>query len=212
MSGLEFAIIIGVLLMSIIIHEVSHGYAAYRLGDPTAKEAGRLTLNPLAHIDPIGSIVVPLVFYFAGGLIFGWAKPVPIELKNFKNPKKDFGIVGAAGPLSNMLLAVFFGFILRLGSGANFLSPLVAQALIIIVVINILLTVFNLIPIPPLDGSRILYALLPVRWYQKIIILERYPVFMIMIVFALIFHFQGLIKLVILTLFNIITGIDLTLF
>jgi len=149
-----------VLVFSVVFHEVSHGWVAYKLGDPTAKQLGRLTLNPLPHIDPMGTILVPLFIFFAsrGTMCFGAAKPVPINIYNLKNPRRDMMWIGASGPLSNILLAVSASLILKiLPSTNNFLGLI----LYIAVLINLILASVNLIPLPPLDGSRILAGLLP---------------------------------------------------
>ena len=158
-----------ILLYSVIIHECAHAIAAYKLGDPTAHSLGRITLNPIKHIDPVWTIIVPLITYFGGGFIFGGAKPVPINPYNFRNPDKGMMISSLAGPLSNFSLAIlgFLGFFLSVkilpltGSFLHFNMLFCMQ----IIIINILLGIFNLIPIPPLDGSRVLRYLLP--WHMK---------------------------------------------
>jgi Zn-dependent protease len=159
-----------VLIFSIVIHEVSHGYAAFALGDHTAKYQGRLTLNPIKHIDPMGSVIIPAFLILSNSsFLFGWAKPVPYNPYNLRNQKWGEAIVAAAGPGVNILIAVIFGAILRLGG--VLLSPtfiLLAQNVILV---NLLLAVFNLIPIPPLDGSKILHSVLPwrvARQYEKL--------------------------------------------
>lgn len=163
---MEAAIMVVVLLFSIIIHEVAHGYVALKNGDPTAKMLGRITLNPIPHIDPIGTILLPLLLLFTGsGIIFGWAKPVPVNPMNFRNYRWGEITVSAAGPLSNLALAVLFAYILRLGPVNLGLLKMAYFG----VSINIFLALFNLIPIPPLDGSHILAILLPrdlARMYQ----------------------------------------------
>jgi Zn-dependent protease len=152
-----------VLIISIIIHEVAHGYAANALGDPTAKHAGRLTLNPLPHIDPIGSIVVPLLCVLSpGGFLFGWAKPVPYNPYNLKNQRWGEAIVAVAGVATNLFLAVVFGLLARYTLGAGMDS--FGQAAGIIALVNLFLGLFNLIPIPPLDGFTFLRGLLPYRY------------------------------------------------
>lgn len=161
--GIEFILIIAALILSIVAHEASHGYAAHWLGDPTARLAGRLTMNPLPHIDPLGSVIVPgLLFLTGAGILFGWAKPVPYNPYNLRNPRWGEAIVAAAGPGVNILIAIFFGVLMRfadvLGLGASFLT--IAGY---IVFINILLACFNLIPFPPLDGSKVLAAFLSPR-------------------------------------------------
>jgi Zn-dependent protease len=168
---MELVIRLAVLVISIIIHEVAHGYAAYRLGDPTAKDAKRLTLNPLAHIDPMGSIVLPLILVLTNSpVLFGWAKPVPFNPGYFRNPKQGIMIVGAAGPVSNLVLAVIAAVAYRLvGPGG-----VVGMVLVQFCVINVILALFNLIPIPPLDGSRIVAGLLPPALTRSYLKLERF--------------------------------------
>jgi Zn-dependent protease len=143
------------LILAIVIHEFAHGYAAYLLGDPTAKRAHRLTLNPLAHIDPFGSIILPLLLAFTGSpVLLAWAKPVPFNPRYFRDPRRGIMIVGAAGPATNFLAALISAFLF------HFAGPL-APFLKLFCEINLILGIFNLIPIPPLDGSRIVLGILP---------------------------------------------------
>jgi len=159
--GIEAIVIIVALILSIVLHEVAHGYAANWLGDPTARLSGRLTANPLVHIDILGSIIVPgLLFLSHAGFLFGWAKPVPYNPYNLSNQRWGEAIVSAAGPATNLLLAIIFALIIRAGDIIN-LSDSALQLAGYIVFINILLACFNLIPVPPLDGSKILLGLLP---------------------------------------------------
>ncbi|MBI1838945.1 MAG: site-2 protease family protein [Candidatus Colwellbacteria bacterium] len=157
---------LAVFLFSVMLHEISHGLMALRLGDDTAKSAGRLTLNPLKHLDPFGSIFLPLILFLTNSsVILGWAKPVPYNpnalYKDFKyGPLK----VALAGPISNLAIAAAFGLVVRLGAG--FLNPIMLAMLSLIVFLNCLLAVFNLIPIPPLDGSKVLAAILPYKYSQ----------------------------------------------
>ncbi len=152
------------VLFAITLHEVAHGWVASKLGDSTAKILGRLSLNPIKHIDPIGTIVVPLVMVLVSGFAFGWAKPVPVNMNNLNNPRKDMAIVAMAGPLANVAMAIFWVIFLKivslLVSDINIAKGLMAmgQAGIII---NLVLFVFNLFPIPPLDGSKVLSGFLP---------------------------------------------------
>jgi Zn-dependent protease len=168
--------------MSVIVHEVSHGYVAYILGDPTAKYAGRLTLNPLKHLDPVGSILVPIITSLAG-FPFGWAKPVPYNPYNLKAGKWGPAIVAAAGPLSNLFLAIVFGLISRFFFG-YFSLP--AQTLLFtIIFVNISLGIFNLLPVAPLDGSKLLFALLPyhLRYIEEFMTRNQLFLVFILIVF-----------------------------
>jgi Zn-dependent protease len=173
-----------VLIFSVIIHEVAHGAIADWLGDPTARLEGRLTLNPIKHIDPFGSVILPALLFWAtaGQSVFGWAKPVPYNPYNLKNPKSGGAIIAAAGPLSNVILAVVFALILKIMPSIS-VSAALADAFAIIIYTNIILAVFNLVPIPPLDGSKLLFALLPnnqTGWRIQQV-LEQYGVFILLI-------------------------------
>src|SRR3990167_8404700 len=187
--AMEFIFVIAILVMSVVIHEVSHGYAAFALGDPTAKYQGRLTLNPISHLDPIGSFLVPLLGYFFGGFIIGWAKPVPFNPYNLRNQKWGEALVAVAGPLSNISLAVIFGLIIRFASGQTFLSQSFLSIASFVVFINITLSIFNLIPIPPLDGSKILFAILPYKWQNLRQSFERLGFIFILIFIFFFWHF-----------------------
>lgn len=154
--------------MSVVIHEVSHGYAALMLGDPTAKLSGRLTLNPVKHIDPVGSIIVPMFLVLTNAsFLIGWAKPVPYNPYNLSHGKWGEAFVAAAGPSVNFLIAIVFGLLIRFGMLYEFLSPSFISIAGYVVLINIVLGVFNLLPIPPLDGSKVLKALLPYNLSAK---------------------------------------------
>jgi Zn-dependent protease len=174
-----------ILIFSVILHEVAHGYMADWLGDPTARMSGRLTLNPIKHIDPVGSVIVPLITSLAG-FTFGWAKPVPYNPYNLKNKRQGEFLIALAGPASNLLLALIFGTVLRFAAASAVgVTPFIT-ALSYIVVINIVLAVFNLIPLPPLDGSKILFSILPNQYGRARMILEQYaPVFVLIVVFFL---------------------------
>ena len=183
---MEIVIVAIPALICITIHELAHGYTAYRLGDNTAKEMGRLTLNPIKHIDIVGLVMILVVR-------FGWAKPVPVNMQNFKNPKWYMALTALAGPLSNILLAVIVLFIFMLlpppfgGIRALedvFLSPSpnpVALIIFYLALINIALALFNLLPIPPLDGSKIFFSLLPEKQYYKVLQYERYGMILLII-------------------------------
>lgn len=175
------------VLFAITVHEVAHGFVASRLGDRTAQMMGRLTLNPLKHIDPVGTVLVPLaMLLLPGGFLFGWAKPVPIGYRNLGNPKRDMAIVAAAGPLSNLLMAVGWALLLRLSVELLHTLPWAAQPLFFMaqagIAINLILMILNLVPVPPLDGGRVLTGLLPARQAAALGAIEPYG---LMIVVAL---------------------------
>jgi Zn-dependent protease len=175
-----------VLIFSIILHELAHGNMAYSLGDPTAKYEGRLTLNPLKHLDPFGSVILPLLLFMlslggaGAGFILGWAKPVPVNPYNFKDQKYGQLKVALAGPASNIALAIIFGLFLRL-IPANLFILLPGMSLIFfyIVRINLMLAIFNLLPIPPLDGSWILFNFLPDKFAKIKMFLQQYGLFIL---------------------------------
>jgi Zn-dependent protease len=157
----SFAVSFAFLVVAMTIHEFAHGWTANLLGDPTAKHSGRLTLNPLAHIDPFWTLLLPLLLFISssGQFVFGAAKPVPINYWALKNPKRDVVLIGASGPLANLLMALGIALLMR----SVAMHPLASTILFNLLLINVVLGVFNLIPIPPLDGSRILMGLLPDR-------------------------------------------------
>lgn len=155
----------GVLLISLTIHEAAHAWTADRLGDPTARRLGRVSLNPVVHIDPIGTVLLPIIAAVSHLPLIGWAKPVPVSMRNLANPRRDFMLVAAAGPISNLLQAIVAAVLLRLAVGVAetpnvYGSPLVTAGFLA-VQINLLLAFFNLIPVPPLDGGNVLLGLLP---------------------------------------------------
>jgi Zn-dependent protease len=160
-----------ILLFSVIVHEYAHGLTAYKLGDDTAYYSGRLTFNPIAHIDIVGTIVVPLICYASGSPIFGWAKPVPVNPYGLRNPHKDIMKVSLAGPLSNVGLAfvcaILFKLVLVIPIFGGFITGALLKTFQFAVIINLVLACFNLIPVIPLDGSKVLAGLLPVRYAEK---------------------------------------------
>ncbi|MEI6528876.1 MAG: site-2 protease family protein [Candidatus Falkowbacteria bacterium] len=171
-----------VLISSAIVHEYMHGWMAYRLGDSTAKDAGRLTFNPLAHLEWFGSFFLPLVMIVTGmPFVFGWAKPVPYSPNNLSDKKYGDAKVALAGPLGNLIIALFFGLFLRFFPVVNLTFIGLVS---LIVYINLVLMVFNLVPIPPLDGSKILAAFLPARIRERYLNSERYG-FILVILFVM---------------------------
>ena len=198
---MEFIFQIAILIMSIVIHEVAHGYAARYYGDLTAEYEGRLTLNPVKHIDPVGSVFVPLISYLFGGFVFGWAKPVPYNPYNLKPGRWPEAFVALAGPLSNIGLAVVFGLLLRLMENPSLSFVTITAG---IVYINVLLAVFNLMPVPPLDGSKLLFALFPEKIYKLRSFFERYG--LILVLFFILFVWQLIAPLVSI-FFTFLTGL-----
>ena len=191
------------LLYSVVIHEVSHGAVAYSLGDPTAKNLGRLTLNPLKHLDMFGSVMLPLISFFLGGFIFGYAKPVPYNPLNLSDRKYGPAKVAIAGPASNIFLAVLFGITLRFLPDI-FSSSLVPELLGIVVMLNLFLAVFNLFPIPPLDGHWILLTFLPARFTEVRTFLYKYG---LLLLFVFLFFIFPLLMPLLRGLFRLLTGI-----
>jgi len=201
MDPITIILIIAIVLMSVVIHEVAHGYTALWLGDTTAYYAGRLTLNPIKHLDIFGSIILPLILSFSG-VMFGWAKPVPYNPYNLSNRKWGELLVAAAGPLSNIALALIFGLFIRFvpaGTEAMLVAALIVQ-------VNIVLAIFNLVPIPPLDGSKILFTFLPAQYGHVRLMLERWG--LLLVIVFIFFLWQVLIP-VISTLFFLFTGLRL---
>lgn len=179
------AITLSILIFSAILHEVAHGFVAYRLGDPTAKIMGRLTLNPVSHIDPVMSILLPLILILSGSpVIFGAAKPVPVDPFNLREGRKDMALVALAGPLTNILLAILASILLNL-TGQTAFAPL----LYITATLNLLLAIFNLLPIPPLDGSKVFSLILPEKEANAYLSLGSIGIFIIF--FLLLFPIGG---------------------
>ncbi len=163
------------MLFAVTFHEIAHGWMANRLGDSTARQLGRLSPNPIRHIDPLGTILVPALMYVSTGYMFGWAKPVPVNWQNLRNPRRDVALVALAGPLANLVMALIWAMIIKTAASVGPLMPTIAELLIYMglagIIINSILLVLNLFPIPPLDGSRVLSALLPpdlARLYLRI--------------------------------------------
>jgi len=203
---INFIFAIVILIMSVVIHEVSHGYMAYYFGDVTAKMAGRLTLNPFKHLDMMGSVIVPTITYMTTGFIFGWAKPVPYNPYNLRNAKVAEPMVALAGPLSNFFVALVFGTLLRFSGNLPFMTSTFIQAVSLVVLINIVLAVFNLVPIPPLDGSKVLFGILP---YKLMYIREFLEKNWIWIILLFVFFLWKLILPIVFLLFHLFTGMGL---
>jgi Zn-dependent protease len=184
----QLLIALPVLIFSVVLHEVAHGWVAQREGDPTAAMLGRLTLNPLPHLDPIGSVLVPaLLIMMPGGFIFGWAKPVPVNPRNFRNYKRGDILVSLAGVAVNFLLAIAFTLLLAGAAWAMRLAPGASATWMVLmemarfgILINLVLMLFNLLPIPPLDGSHVMYHLLPVRMAVRYRELGRYGMLIVL--------------------------------
>ena len=188
LSLLEKIVVAAVpIIFAITVHEVAHGWVASRLGDPTARDAGRLTLNPVKHIDPLGTVVVPLVMIVLTPFAFGWAKPVPVDWRNLKQPRRDMALVAAAGPGANVIMLLFWTLLLSAlftpGAAVSWQENLLMEMAKVGVIINIVLIALNLLPLPPLDGSRIVTAFLSPAAAQKYNTLERWglPILIVLI-------------------------------
>ena len=193
--------------MSVVLHELAHGYAALYFGDKTAKYAGRLTLNPLKHLDPFGSVILPFLLVLTNApFLIGWARPVPYNPENLTNKKLGTLWVASAGILTNLSIALFFGLIIRFVGSTGLISVEFISLLSIIVLVNIVLAIFNLIPIPPLDGSKILFSLLGRNSIKIERFMERYSLFLL--IFFIMFLW-GNVSPLIYTIFSLITGVNL---
>lgn len=208
MDLIIFLITLFIFLYSVILHEIFHGLAAEALGDPTPRLSGRISLNPIVHLDPLGSIIIPLFLVLSGSnIVFGWAKPVPINYFNLKDKKYGMAKVALAGPVANFILALIFGLILRFipFSNSQFsqnLSLIFSQ----ICWVNLLLAFFNLVPIPPLDGSHILFTFLPFKYQNIKIFLIRYQIFILLFFIVFCFPFLGIL---VRFFFKLITNISI---
>ena len=197
------------IILAITVHEAAHGYAAKYFGDMTAFHLKRISLNPLRHIDPLGTIILPaLLFFLQAGFIFGWAKPVPVNFSNLRNPKKDMLWVALAGPGANLIMAILWTIVysnqqLVPSIGQNFISIMAVAG----IQINIVLMVLNLLPLPPLDGGRVAVSLLPYPWSSKLAGLERYGFFILIFLLA-----TGLLGMILSPLIRISQNIILTIF
>lgn len=196
------------VIFAITVHEAAHGYAAKHFGDMTAFNAGRITLNPLKHIDPFGTILLPALTIMLGGILFGWAKPVPVDFRRLRNPKKDMLWVAAAGPASNFVMAIFWVLVMKFSVNMPevFALPMALMAKAG-VSINVVLMVLNLLPLPPLDGGRIAVSLLPMRLARPFAEIERYG-FIILIVLL----FSGVLSRILEPLINLVYALISAIF
>jgi Zn-dependent protease len=199
------------VLFAITMHEVAHGWVASKCGDQTAKLMGRLTLNPIKHIDPIGTILVPAVLFALGNFIFGWAKPVPVDARNLQNPRRDMIWVSLAGPLSNFIMAFIWAAAAKIGFSLVETNAWLGVPLFFMgkagIMINLFLGLLNFIPIPPLDGSKILMSLLPPRFTPLMQKLELYS-FLIIVLLAM----SGILNMILMPFYQALSSLIFTLF
>lgn len=176
------------ILLAITLHEVAHGWTALMFGDTTAKSQGRLSLNPLRHIDPMGTVLIPLLLFLLGGFIFGWAKPVPVNVYRLRHPKRDMAWVALAGPGANLTMALLWGLVMILGQILYLSLPYLGVPLYLMghagIIINVVVGVLNLLPVPPLDGSRVLSGLLPDGFGQLMARLEPFGMIILLLLLA----------------------------
>jgi len=196
---------VAVLIMSVVIHEVAHGYSAYLLGDDTARLSGRLTLNPIRHLDPFGSVILPLLLILSNaGFVIGWAKPVPYNPRNLRKGRTGDIIVAISGILANILIAVIFGLLIRFAPALGIANMAFYKIASIIVLTNLVLALFNFIPIPPLDGSKVLFSFFPIKYRNIEMFFERWGVFLLL--FFIIFLWSKVAPLIYIA-FSFLTGL-----
>lgn len=205
------------VLFAITVHETAHGWMALRLGDPTARMLGRLTLNPIKHVDPMGTFLVPGVLLMLGGFLFGWAKPVPVTWENLRHPKRDMALVALAGPASNLLMALFWALIIRLGMtlGADNTAALyLVYTGVAGIFINAILMTLNMLPLPPLDGGRVLVGLLPgpLSWQVSRIEPYGFPILLLLMFTGMLGKILWPVIGLLLALLSIFSGLSVELY